>query len=290
MPPKIVGKASSESTGSQVASLTVEVARMVCGNVPDSAITIPGLPDCPDEPELAPNINESKVKITNMREHVDLSHLTEAQQNSVIEILEKYESCLSICKTDVRTIRNHAVSFSVTDPSPFFLKCFPMNSQLTQLLMEHFHGMEMRGFITKDLSSKTRTLFYSNSFLVPKNSQTKMLGLNQYRVVTNFVLCNQRIQDSDRGYALPNPEILFSRFSNFYKVSLWDARNYFPSHRVTRATSKFLGLSVPEGYNSYTGCCALLGIRIWPSMCHLTLNCTYTQPTRKRTSIWHAHT
>ena len=264
----------------------MNVAQLVCDHVTDSAYSLNENPDCPDETELAPIPREYKMPVGDVRDWLDLNHLTMAQSNSAYNLLNKYHSCISVSKDDVRLIKHHAVNFSVTDDSPYFLKIFPMPPKLSNLLLEHFAGMEARGFVIKDLSPASRVLFYSNSFLVPKNSQARMLGLQDYRVVTNYVELNKRIRESDRGYAMPNLEILYSKFSNFASVSCFDSRNYFPSHRLTRSAMRFMGLSMPDGHVNLIATVAQLGVRIWPSVCSLTLNCAFSPETRERLNVW----
>ena len=264
----------------------MNVAQLVCDHVTDSAFSLNENPDCPDETELAPIPREYKMPVGDVRDWIDLNHLTQAQSDSAYNLLNKYHSCISVSKDDVRVIKNHSVTFSVTDESPYYLKIFPMPPKLSQLLLEHFAGMEDRGFVIKDLSPASRVLFYSNSFLVPKNSQSRLLGLQNYRIVTNYVELNRRIRESDRGYAMPNLELLYSKFSNFTAVSLFDGRNYFPSHRLTRSAMRFMGLSMPDGHVPLIATTAQLGVRIWPSVCSLTLNCTYTPETRERLNVW----
>ena len=264
----------------------MNVAQLVCDHVTDSAYSLNENPDCPDELELAPIPREYKMPVGDVRNWINLNHLTQAQSDSAYNLLNKYHSCISVSKDDVRVIKNHAVTFSVTDPSPYYLKVFPMPPKLTELLLEHFAGMEQRGFVIKDLSPSSRILFYSNSFLVPKNSQSRLAGLPNYRVVTNYCELNKRIRESDRGYALPNLEILYSKYSSYSFVSNFDGRNYFPSHRLTASAMRFLGLSMPEGSVNRVATTASLGVRIWPSVCSLTLNCTYSQETRQRLNVW----
>ena len=279
--PKVIGRAGSEASTD-----LVEVCQLVCGNVPDDSYTIREQPTCPDETDLAPPPIESKVPVGDLREHLNLDHLTADQARTAIDLLTKYKSCISVDKGDVSVIKNHAVSFSVTNEEPFFLPCFPMNPSMTKLLMDHFRNMEARGFVHKDLSASTRTIFYSNSFLVHKNTMSRLNNLPNYRVVSNFVEVNRRIRESDRGYALPNHELLFTKYHSYIFVTNYDAQNYFPSHRLTRATSRFLGLSTPHGFPNYYAGIAMLGVRVWPSVCTLTMNCTYDTEVKDRLNTW----
>ena len=228
---------------------------------------------------------ESKAEIENMSDYVDLTHLSADQQKYMLEVLEKHKSCLSISSDDVRFIRHHYLSFAVSDPTEWYLKVYPMSVAMTAEFMKHFQNLTRRGFARPEsLQEGFSGSWFSPSFLVWKNSASKLEGLKEFRLVSDFSKANTLISGSFRGDAVPHLDQLLQCFASSRGSSVMDACNFFPSFRVSHSCQKYLGLSAPENQHNLLCITAPLGISKWPGLTQIASRCMLRDAVRARTS------
>jgi hypothetical protein len=173
----------------------------------------PHLPPCPKE------------VVQNHDEIVDLSHLTVAQKQVVIDLLKEFDHVISANPNDYSIIKTHMVAFDVSDETPFYCRPFPMSKMLIDILKQHLDFLTNKGFLVPDTTNSNGTIFYSNAFLVPRNAEAKMLkqtGFLAYRVVYNLIRLNERICSPFMGEAVPGIETMFERFAHAKHCTIAD--------------------------------------------------------------------
>ena len=219
-----------------------------------------------------------------MEQLIDLEHLTADQRPYVLEILNRWESCLSADKEDIRIIKNHCLSFTVNDHTPYYIKPYPLSQGLTQVYMNHFKNLQRKGFAIPDtIYSRPKILFFSPSFLVWRNSEARIArNLDQLRLVTDFSLLNSRIVEPDAGENIEQIQSIFSRFCGASYVSILDVHNFFPSFMLNKDTQRFMGLSTPQGESDWRCRTAALGVRTWPGATALASACCFRPEIKSR--------
>ena len=228
---------------------------------------------------------ESKCPIENVADHADLDHLTPKQREFALKLLEKHVNVLSISSDDVRFVKNHYLSFTCEDETPFMIRPYPMSSAMQEEYILHFNNLVKRGYAIEDTHQRRgrdRMLFFSPSFLVWKNSKSKLEGKKEFRLVTDFSKVNLRISEDFRGGSIPNLDELMNCFASTRYTSIMDASNFFPSFRVTRDCQRYLGLSSPGTHPNLISTVCLLGVAIWPGLTQLASACMLRKPLKPR--------
>ena len=228
---------------------------------------------------------EYKAPVEDVSKYADIEHLTPEQRPHVLKLLEEKKNVLSVSSDDVRFIRQHYLEFDCKDKTPFFLKPYAMSHTMELEYMAHFNNLEKRGYAIADTNQRRgddKVIFFSPSFLVWKNSQSKLEGKKEFRLVTDFSKVNALIDGSFRGDCIPNLDQLMNCFASTRYTTILDASNFFPSFRVTRNCQKYLGLSTPSGHPNMISTVCLLGVAIWPGLTQLASQCMLRKPVRKR--------
>ena len=228
---------------------------------------------------------ECKAPIHDVSEHVNLDHLTEAQKSFVLKLLEKHVDVLSISKDDRRYIRDHYLSFDVSDESPWYLPPYPMSNALQTEYMSHFENLVKKGFAIPDTNLRfDKCLFYSPSFLVWRNSEARLEQKREFRLVTDYSRVNTLIKDSFRGDSVVKVDKLLEAFSGTRFSSVVDATNFFPSFRVDRHCQKYMGMSSPGNNYELISIVASLGIACWPGLANISSRCMLRNALKPRVS------
>ena len=231
---------------------------------------------------------EAKAPIEDISEWVNMDHLLPAQRRLAIELLDKHHNVLSISSDDRRYIRNHYLSFEVSDHSPWYIKPYPMSAVMAQEYMRHFEALVTRGHCARDVGQRIpKILMFSPSFLVWKNSASRNAkDWTQTRLVSDFGRLNKLITTSDHGHSIPTVDEIINATSGSRCLSVSDAANYFPSFRIDTQTQRFCGLSAVGNNHSLYSLVASLGVSVYPGLTQLSARCMLRKSLKSRVLMY----
>ena len=216
-----------------------------------------------DDPAETPYVGTTPFERADIPQLVDLSHLTPAQQEVVIDVIFEYRELFSTGPYDHRMVEGQTVDFEVKDPDiSFYEKPFPMSARALQTLKEHLELMCRKGFLIPSTARKDPTVCYSRAFCVARNSDAKLNDTGEMRVVYDLTRLNKELVDDKWGEAVPGVSTYFEALSGAEYVTIADISQCFQHFRLSRRSRRFLGVSTAFG--RFTATCGVLGLSCMP--------------------------
>ena len=219
---------------------------------------------------ILPHKEDQHTDIERTEDHVDLSHLTEAQQKVAHTILNRYKDrLLTISKEDSRIIKNWRLALPLKNTDISHYGKFPVKKDMEWIHDFHYEALIRKGHVhnlgnTKLLPSNLHIKIFSAGFLVHKSASVKYKSPKEpqdFRCVFDLTYLNQ-VLDDDIGTSVSGINSKLNSLAGAKYATTADAHNFFNSLPLASSSLPYCGFTLSTHLGIFLTC--LLGVCCFP--------------------------